>query len=103
MTPGEEAVAAKMVTPQQLKNEKKAHGRLCGDLTKFLLHRSSIKFTKHKLTCAYCGGKCYSKCVVCNLLCHNNPARGDYKGYECFTKLHSNAQFGLAQLDYLLR
>jgi hypothetical protein len=52
--------AATKVSLAQLKAEKGARGRLCGNMCKFLLHKKSIQTTKHALVCRYCGKSCYS-------------------------------------------
>ena len=87
------------VTLKQLNHAKRALGRLCLDVTKLLVHKSSVVAVKYPLRCRYCGDKCYSRCTVCNMPCHDNPRWGNFKGRQCFTELHNVARFGLAKCD----
>ena len=92
-------IPAGRVTLKDLEEAKKPEGRLCGDLTKLLIHRKSIKIVKHLLKCRMCGGECYTKCGICKMPCHDDPGRGPFKHLQCFTELHSEAAFGLALQD----
>jgi hypothetical protein len=91
--------AAPMATLHQFKQEKKAQGRLCGDLCKFMVHKASITSSTHDLKCKWCGKNCYTRCGVCKMPCHDDPKKGDFKGYQCFTELHNDVRFGLAITD----
>ena len=87
------------VTNEQFHREKE-EGRLCGDLTKYFAHKQSIVTVKHPAICRYCGKDAYSKCGICvDMWCHDRPRTGPCKGYDCFTKLHNDQQFGLARVD----
>lgn len=90
------------VTVRQFKEEKKAQGRLCGDMSKYLVHKASITSTKHELKCKWCGKNCYTKCGICGIPCHDDPKKGVFKGYQCFTELHNDVRFGLAITDCAL-
>jgi hypothetical protein len=90
------------VTLAQLKHEHKPNGRLCGDLDKFIIHKESIKPSKHRMICKWCGEECYTQCGVCEMPCHDNPKKGDCKGKQCFIHLHSEMRFGLGRLDCAL-
>jgi hypothetical protein len=90
------------VTIKQFKEEKKAHGRLCGDMSKYLVHKASIISTKHELKCKWCGKNCYTKCGICGIPCHDGPKKGVFKGYQCFTELHNDVRLGLAITDCAL-
>jgi hypothetical protein len=59
--------AAPMGTLHQFKQEKKAQGRLCGDLCKFMVHKASITSSTHELKCKWCGKNCYTRCGVCKM------------------------------------
>jgi hypothetical protein len=88
------------VTRVQLNALKRPlNGRLCGDLNKYLYHRENIKTVKHALKCVFCGQLCYTKCGVCNLAAHDNPNRGEFTGFQCFTHIHNDQYFGLAWKD----
>ena len=90
------------VTLKELKEKKTGKERLCGDLEKYLLHKESIETIGHELLCKWCGDYCYTKCGVCGLAAHDDPKRGKFIGRQCFTKLHSEACFGLAITDCAL-
>ena len=90
----------KKVTLAQLSQEKKTlNGQLCGDLNKYLFHRSNIETVGHDLTCQFCGKTCHTQCKICDVAAHDNPVRGKYIGYQCFTHLHNDQSFGLGLLD----
>jgi hypothetical protein len=92
----DDAAPAGRVTIHQFKQEKKAQGRLCGD-------KASITTTKHELKCRWCGKNCYTKkCTVCKMPCHDDPKKGEFKGYQCVTELHNDVRFGLAIKDSAL-
>jgi hypothetical protein len=91
---------ATKVTLGQFNCQKKPmNGRLCGNLTKYLYHWQNIETVKNKLVCKFCGKDCYTRCQICKLACHDNPARGSNIGYECFTNLHNDQCFGLAFVE----
>jgi hypothetical protein len=93
-------VAPPQVTLGQLKHQKRPmNGRLCGDLTKYMYHQRNIETVKHKLVCKFCAKDCYTRCKICKLACHDNPARGSSIGSECFTSLQNDQCFGLAFVD----
>ena len=77
--------------------------RLCGDLTQLRYHLDNLKTSEHHPTkCAYCGLPAYLKCELCGVFLHNNPARGECKGKQCFILYHDDSCFGLAKKDVVL-
>ena len=93
------AVVVGKVTLAQLDEAKGPNGRICGDLTEFLLHKTSLVPVKFSLTCKWCGQGAYTKCGICNMPCHDDPKKGACEGLQCFTHLHNEHRFGLAMTD----
>ena len=103
---GRPKIGEKVVTTATYSQYEEARGkggsrtRLCGDLTKLMIHHKSItKGGDHN--CVVCGKLCSTRCDMCpgRPWMHCHVAKGPNKGCQCFFQYHSRSHFGLTRND----
>ena len=75
--------------------------RLCGDLTKVMLHENHMERTGKDHQCVVCGRICTTRCNWCpgKPYMHYKVFRGPDVNSQCFLQYHSRSHYGLAPAD----
>lgn len=105
---------AHIVTPamfSKAKQDRVLKKRLCGSLTQYVQHETSICYLDNKVhkkgrKCYWCGEPTWSYCGICKdpitkepLFLHHCPRTGASQGKICFTHAHNEDSFGLGKKD----
>ena len=76
---------------------------LCVNYFGFSFLEAVVAKHNHPAKCAVCGFKAYKRCKICGVSLHNNKARGEAAGKNCFLNSWLNKYcFGLCYNDQTL-